>query len=142
MKGCPNCGGGVVHLNFGGGKGEWRCLAGCNWTTRNGGKKCVVCGAPDAYLCDYEVGPGKTCDVPLCWRHTYIPDNDKDIDYCPEHRDITRRKAGLPKFTQLESEEVKKLWQSGEGMILNPIEQSPRQRDTGAGWGPNGNVPI
>lgn len=84
---CPNCGGGVVHLYFGGGKGEWRCLAGCGWTSRNGGKKCVVCGAPNAYLCDYPVADGKTCDAPLCWRHTWKPDQDKDIDYCPAHKE-------------------------------------------------------
>ena len=126
---CPNCGGGVAHLYFGGGKGEWRCLSGCGWTSRNGGKKCVVCGAPDAYLCDYPVADGKTCDAPLCWRHTYKPDKEKDIDYCPEHRDLVRHKAGLPKYTELDADNVRKLWQSGEGMIKNPIKKLNKPND-------------
>lgn len=83
---CPNCGGeDIAHIYYGGNRGAWRCLSGCPWTTEQGDKKCVVCGQPNAYLCDYPVDGG-TCDAPMCWRHTFRPDPDKHIDYCPEHR--------------------------------------------------------
>ena len=48
-------------------------------------KVCSVCKRQtrDAKLCDFPVGPGKTCDrvlCPACATH-----KDPDIDYCPEH---------------------------------------------------------
>lgn len=44
--------------------------------------RCVVCGNPAPFLCDYEVAPGRTCDKPLCGQCRY---NMGVKDYCPEH---------------------------------------------------------
>jgi hypothetical protein len=35
-------------------------------------------------LCDYPVGNGKTCDKPMCAKHS--TSGGKDIDYCPDHK--------------------------------------------------------
>lgn len=57
--------------------------------------KCIVCGHPANFLCDYIIGQdgqgkNKTCDKPLCKNHTNKPRPEfgqpmPDIDYCPEH---------------------------------------------------------
>lgn len=44
--------------------------------------RCVSCGNPAPFLCDYEVAPGKTCDAPICGQCRY---NVGVKDYCPEH---------------------------------------------------------
>lgn len=42
------------------------------------------CGAPgDAFLCDWPVGPGKTCDAPLCADHAH--EVAPEVHYCPGH---------------------------------------------------------
>ncbi len=35
------------------------------------------------YLCDYPVGDGKTCDMPLCNGHAF--EAAPEIHYCPGH---------------------------------------------------------
>lgn len=41
------------------------------------------CLAPSSFLCDWEVGDGKTCDAPLCGEHaTWIA---PDRHLCPTH---------------------------------------------------------
>lgn len=47
--------------------------------------KCSCCKTRTATLeCDYKIGPGKTCDLPLCTSCALrIGDN---VDYCPHHR--------------------------------------------------------
>jgi NMD protein affecting ribosome stability and mRNA decay len=57
--------------------------------------KCVVCGFPSEYLCDWilasRAGKAITCDRPLCQRckrkpiPTFGKPETADIDYCPEH---------------------------------------------------------
>ena len=44
--------------------------------------RCVVCGAIAAFLCDYEIEPGKTCDAPLCGQCRF---NVGVKDYCHAH---------------------------------------------------------
>jgi len=41
--------------------------------------KCSVCGQPATLLCDWKIGNGKTCDVPVCHEHTYRPAPGKDL---------------------------------------------------------------
>jgi hypothetical protein len=41
------------------------------------------CGASTDFLCDYPVGDGKTCDLPLCARHAH--EVAPNIHYCPGH---------------------------------------------------------
>ena len=38
-------------------------------------------------------------------------------------RDEFRRNAGLPKYTELNADDVRKLWQSGEGKMKNPVKR-------------------
>ena len=50
----------------------------------NLGPHCATgCGDVGAYLCDYPVGEGKTCDKPLCSEHA--SEVAPDIHYCPGH---------------------------------------------------------
>lgn len=41
------------------------------------------CGEPRGFLCDYPVGDGKTCDLPLCQSHAY--EVAPNVHYCPGH---------------------------------------------------------
>lgn len=49
------------------------------------GPQCAAekCAAATDYLCDYPVGDGKTCDLPLCDSHAY--EVAPNIHYCPGH---------------------------------------------------------
>lgn len=48
---------------------------------------CDFCGQVADFRCDYPIGEGRTCDLPLCREHkTHRPDVGVDIDYCPHHR--------------------------------------------------------
>lgn len=51
----------------------------------NLGPHCAAekCGAPSDALCDYPVGEGRTCDLPLCESHAY--EVAPNIHYCPGH---------------------------------------------------------
>lgn len=41
------------------------------------------CAASTQYLCDYPVGDGRTCDLPLCASHAY--EVAPNVHYCPGH---------------------------------------------------------
>lgn len=41
------------------------------------------CGDVGTHLCDYPVGNGKTCDMPLCHGHAF--EAAPEIHYCPGH---------------------------------------------------------
>jgi hypothetical protein len=49
------------------------------------GRHCTAdkCAASSDYLCDYPVGNGKTCDLPLCGSHAY--EVAPNIHYCYGH---------------------------------------------------------
>ena len=45
-----------------------------------------ICGEKiSAYLCDYPVGAGRTCDAPLC--DDCRTNKGPEVDYCPDHAD-------------------------------------------------------
>lgn len=44
-------------------------------------EKCMAAGCEA--LCDYPVGEGKTCDLPLCASHAY--EVAPNVHYCPGH---------------------------------------------------------
>lgn len=46
-------------------------------------KKCRAHGVTAAYLCDWKLPGGGTCDAPLCGLCTTQPADGKDL--CPEH---------------------------------------------------------
>lgn len=53
------------------------------------GQRCGACAAVGDFLCDFPVGEGKTCDMPLCERHaTGIAPN---IHYCQGHTVLWER---------------------------------------------------
>ena len=41
------------------------------------------------YMCDYPVGDGKTCDMPLCQSHAF--EVAPNVHYCPGHALMWRR---------------------------------------------------
>ncbi len=48
-------------------------------------RKCAFCErrSLNHKLCDFDIGGGKTCDLPICSEHaTHHP---PDTDYCPRH---------------------------------------------------------
>lgn len=47
------------------------------------GPWCTCCRAVSEYLCDYPVGAGKTCSLPLCPDHASAVGDD--THYCPSH---------------------------------------------------------
>lgn len=52
-------------------------------------KACATCqGRLAAYLCDFPIAPGKTCDKPLCNEcrvHLSVDKCTSAVDYCPDH---------------------------------------------------------
>jgi hypothetical protein len=52
----------------------------------SGVEPCSVCGRMAQALCDYPVGPRKTCDQPLCDKHAIKQGAEwQDIHFCPTH---------------------------------------------------------
>lgn len=51
---------------------------------------CDRCEYVADYLCDFPVGGGKTCDLPLCDAHAITQDGLRDIHFCPQHSTIAR----------------------------------------------------
>jgi hypothetical protein len=49
---------------------------------------CSQCGDPSDYLCDFPVGDGKICDLPLCGFHTCEVGEEKH--FCPTHTAMYR----------------------------------------------------
>lgn len=48
---------------------------------------CEFCGEAADFRCDFPIGKGRTCDLPLCTEHkTHLPDVGTGIDYCPHHQ--------------------------------------------------------
>jgi len=58
-----------------------------------GMQSCSLCLHVAEALCDFPMGEGKTCDLPLCTRHRIAQAGEiDDIDYCPQH---ARMAAGI-----------------------------------------------
>lgn len=54
-------------------------------------RRCAFCDAWSGFLCDAPVGPGKTCDAPMCGEHAYIM--GPDIHHCPHHHHLAPEAA-------------------------------------------------
>lgn len=52
------------------------------------------CGYTGTRLCDWNVGPGRTCDRPLCPSCTHEPAEGKDL--CAEHAKIWADRRPTP----------------------------------------------
>lgn len=44
------------------------------------------CDAASRFLCDYPVGEGRSCDLPLCSSHAYAVAHE--LHYCPGHMQL------------------------------------------------------
>lgn len=56
------------------------------WVCGEGVKACAFCGVMSEFFCDFPIGDGRTCDLPMCKEHKkHRPDIGQDIDYCPHH---------------------------------------------------------
>lgn len=54
---------------------------------------CEFCGSIAEYFCDFPIGDGRTCDLPICKDHKkHRDDIGQDIDYCPHHWNNRREK--------------------------------------------------
>lgn len=74
-------GGIVAHVKLGGRAAKNPPAPCCAPITLDG--RVVPCAAISGYACDWEVGPGQTCDRPLCDEHaTQI---GRNLHLCPEH---------------------------------------------------------
>jgi hypothetical protein len=57
------------------------------WICGDGIRACAFCGKEAEFLCDFPIGDGRTCDLPLCKEHkTHRADVGLDVDYCPHHK--------------------------------------------------------
>ena len=57
----------------------------------SGIEPCSVCGDVSISLCDYPVGPRKTCDQQLCEKHSIKQGAEwQDIHFCPTHTIIDK----------------------------------------------------
>lgn len=65
------------------------------------GHRLLGCYRSDQFavaLCDWPMGDGKTCDIPLCERHRVSQGGElQDIDFCPEHALVARGLVRSPK---------------------------------------------
>lgn len=46
---------------------------------RHMSRSCAYCSRVHTKLCDFKMGPGKTCDAPLCTSCTVHTEPDRDI---------------------------------------------------------------
>ncbi len=46
-------------------------------------KQCTACGRAAAYLCDWKIDSGKTCDAAICGDHAEPVAEEKHL--CPKH---------------------------------------------------------
>ena len=53
------------------------------------GSHCGACASVGDFLCDFPVGDGKTCDMPLCEGHAN--EVAPNIHYCPGHMVLWKR---------------------------------------------------
>lgn len=61
------------------------------------GPHCADCSGLGAYLCDYPIGGGLTCDRSLCERHGHVV--GEDIHYCESHfREWQDNNPGKPAY--------------------------------------------
>jgi len=59
------------------------------WICGEGIRSCAFCGKEAYFLCDFPIGDGRTCDLPICKDcKTHRADIGLDIDYCPHHSGI------------------------------------------------------
>jgi hypothetical protein len=56
----------------------------CGPRSRQPRPECVACVETAAYLCDWPLDNGKTCDQPICKRHARERGPDNHI--CPRHQ--------------------------------------------------------
>lgn len=80
----------LMHLKLGGSKRlhPHPCPG---WLTLPGHETPQRCLQVSEFLCDWETGPGRTCDRPMCAQHaTKVGDN---LHLCPEH---AARRAAMP----------------------------------------------
>jgi hypothetical protein len=49
------------------------------------------CLAPSAFLCDWPLEAGGTCDAPLCGAHAVVTGKNRHL--CPAHAKIERERA-------------------------------------------------
>ena len=92
-------------------------------------KRCSYCDAPHTKLCDGEKGAGKTCDVPLCDKHTWHPDFGKD--YCR----MCRRKIEGP--SREEQRQLEMASRKRDTLIFfaqSKYDGWCREKDCGAKW--------
>ena len=54
-------------------------------------QKCVYCGGPSDRLCDYLMGTGKTCDQPMCSKHSFRSHAKPDTDFCRLHQRLIQQ---------------------------------------------------
>jgi hypothetical protein len=72
-----------------------------HWMTMCGEGKAAPqceCGALADYLCDYPIGKGKTCDLPMCREHRNQIGTDRDL--CLIHLAEFRGKAGVGRINE------------------------------------------
>jgi hypothetical protein len=63
---------------------------------------CAGCGVVAVALCDWPIGRGRTCDLPLCGRCRVPQGGDlRDLDYCPQHALAAAGRATPPSTAQL-----------------------------------------
>lgn len=87
-----------VHVNFGRRKNvPAPCVARIGLDGRE-----VRCAAISAYLCDWELSDGSTCDAPLCQSHANAVGPNRH--YCPRHHAQHRaQQPELPLFGAVEA---------------------------------------
>ncbi len=67
-----------THIKLPGGTSAIVCTPG-----RPRPKYCSACDKVAPYLCDWKIGGGKTCDLPICAIHAEQVAEDKHL--CPKH---------------------------------------------------------
>lgn len=67
-----------THVQLPGGRGAIVCTSGRPRPTY-----CTACDKVAPYLCDWKIGDGKTCDLPICVHHAEEVAEDKHL--CPKH---------------------------------------------------------
>ena len=65
--------------------GTWVHLKLTGKAAKDPPKRCCYCGWISGYLCDWKIGEGKTCDLPICEVHALEVGPDEHL--CPTHQE-------------------------------------------------------
>lgn len=94
---------------------------------------CCRCGAPAEHECDFIVGQGKSCDLPLCGEHA-IRQSGEDVDFCPSHHAVAHGPAEPAECRTTHAEHARRVVIANEQFARRADDHLRRKGRLPDGW--------